>query len=70
MPPIVGQVAPGMVLTDLWGFTNGDPRVQERLGAHTGILPEDVADAVHFMLTRPRHVNIRDLAILPAAQDI
>jgi ribitol 2-dehydrogenase len=29
-----------------------------------------VAEAVLFMLTRPRHVTIRDLVILPQNQDI
>lgn len=66
----VAEVAPGMVLTDLWGFSEGDPRVTERLAAGTGILPEDVADAVRYMLTRPAHVTIRDLVILPSAQNI
>ena len=31
---------------------------------------EEVAEAVLFMLTRPRNVTIRDLVILPATQDI
>ena len=30
----------------------------------------DVADAVHYMLTRPRHVTIDDLVLLPSAQEI
>ena len=35
-----------------------------------GIASEDVAEAVVFMLTRPRRVTIRDLVILPSAQKI
>lgn len=66
----VAAIAPGVVLTDLWGYAEGDPRTAERLSACTGILPEDVADAVRYMLTRPRHVTIRDLVILPTAQNI
>ncbi|MDR7188256.1 ribitol 2-dehydrogenase [Microbacterium sp. BE35] len=66
----VAEIAPGMVLTDLWGFSEGDPRAAERLAASTGIRPEDVADAVRYMLTRPAHVTIRDLVILPSAQNI
>ncbi|MFB8369632.1 SDR family oxidoreductase [Pseudarthrobacter sp. NPDC055928] len=66
----VGEVAPGMVLTELWGFEEGDPRAKERLEASRGILPEDVAESVLFMITRPKHVTIRDLVILPSAQDI
>lgn len=66
----VAEIAPGVVLTDLWGYEEGDPRAKERLDVATGIRPEDVAEAVGFMLTRPRHVTIRDLVILPSAQDI
>ncbi|AOY74275.1 glucose dehydrogenase (plasmid) [Arthrobacter sp. ZXY-2] len=66
----VGEIAPGVVLTDLWGYAEGDPRAKDRLDAGTGILPEDVADAVQYMLSRPRHVTIRDLVILPSAQAI
>lgn len=66
----VAEIAPGMVLTELWGFEEGDPRAKERLDASRGILAEDVAEAVQFMLTRPQHVTVRDLVILPSAQDI
>jgi ribitol 2-dehydrogenase len=30
----------------------------------------EVAEAVIFMLTRPRHVTVRDLVILPNATDL
>ena len=32
--------------------------------------PKEVADAVVFMLTRPRNVTIRDLVILPSNVDL
>ena len=32
--------------------------------------PKEVADAVLFMLTRPRNVVIRDLVILPVSLDL
>jgi ribitol 2-dehydrogenase len=32
--------------------------------------PEEVAAAVLFMLTRPRHVTVRDLVILPNSVDL
>lgn len=64
----VAEIAPGIVLTDLWGYPEGDSRIQDRLDQGTGISAEDVADAIHFMLSRPRHVTIRDLVILPSAQ--
>jgi ribitol 2-dehydrogenase len=66
----VAEVAPGIVLTDLWGYPEGDKRVGEKLATGTGIRAEDVADAVLYMLTRPAHVTIRDLVILPTNQNI
>lgn len=66
----VSEIAPGIVLTDLWGYSEGDPRAADRIDAGTGIRPEDVADAVRYMLTRPQNVTVRDLVILPSAQAI
>lgn len=66
----IGSVAPGVVLNELWGFDESDPGSSEHLANGTGITSEDVADAVLYMLSRPRHVNIRDLVILPTNQEI
>ncbi len=66
----IGGIAPGIVLNELWGYPEGSPERDAQLEAHAGIRSEDVADAVLFMLTRPRHVTIRDLVILPAGQEI
>ena len=30
--------------------------------------PEDIADIIHFVVSRPYHVNIADLIVLPTAQ--
>ncbi|MCS5720070.1 SDR family oxidoreductase [Herbiconiux sp. CPCC 205763] len=65
-----GAVAPGVVLNELWGFAEGADGVNQKVGDRTGIRSEDVADAVLYMLTRPRHVTIRDLVILPTDQEI
>ena len=65
----VGAVAPGVVLNELWGFESAG-EVETRIEEGTGIRSEDVADAVLFMLTRPPHVTIRDLVILPTNQEI
>lgn len=65
----VGAVAPGVVLNELWGYT--DPAaIEEKVASREGLRSEDVAEAVLFMLTRPANVTIRDLVILPANQDI
>jgi ribitol 2-dehydrogenase len=66
----MGAIAPGVVLNDLWGFGKDAGAVQREVDEGRGITSEDVADAVMFMLTRPRHVTIRDLVVLPSAQEI
>ena len=65
----VGAVAPGPVVTALlddWPKAKMD----EALAAGSLMQPEEVADAVLFMLTRPRNVTIRDLVILPNNVDL
>ena len=65
----VGAVAPGVVLNELWGYT--DPAaIAAKVESREGLRSEDVADAVVYMLTRPANVTIRDLVILPQNQDI
>lgn len=65
----VGAIAPGVVLNPLWGFADADA-IDEKVAAHEGMRSEDVAEAVMFMLTRPPHVTVRDLVLLPQNQDI
>jgi len=65
----IGAVAPGVVLNDLWQVTDADA-VADGVTAGTGLTSEDVADAVLYMLTRPHHLNIRDLVLLPINQQI
>lgn len=65
----VGAIAPGIVLNELWGYT--DPaKIAAKVATRDGLTSEDVADAVLFMLTRPANVSIRDLVILPPTQEI
>lgn len=66
----IGAVAPGVVLNPLWGFAHGSPEEAERIAEGTGIRSADVADAIVFMLTRPAHVVVRDLVLLPTGQEI
>jgi len=65
----VGAVAPGPVVTALlddWPKAKMD----EALASGSLMQPEEVAAAVLFMLTRPRHVTVRDLVILPNSVDL
>jgi ribitol 2-dehydrogenase len=65
----VGAIAPGMVANELWGITEA-AEVDARVAEHASLRSEDVAEAVIFMLSRPPHVTIRDLVILPQNQDL
>lgn len=65
----LGVLGPGVVLNDLWAVSDEDA-IAEGVAAGTGIRSEDVAEAAAFMLTRPRHVTIRDLVVLPSNQEI
>jgi ribitol 2-dehydrogenase len=66
----VMSIAPGVVLNELWGYSDDDKRSDEMVASARGIRSDDVAEAVVFMLSRPRHVTVRDLVILPTGQDI
>ena len=65
----VGEVAPGPVVTALlkdWPKA----KLDEALASGSLMEPKEVADAVLFMLTRPRNVVIRDIVILPQGLDL
>ena len=65
----VGAVAPGMVLNELWGMIDA-AEIDQKVEQGAGLRSEDVAEAIVFMLTRPQNVTIRDLVMLPRAQDL
>jgi len=65
----VGAVAPGPVVTALISDWPKD-KLEQELAAGGLMEPKEVADAVLFMLTRPRNVTIRDLVILPQSTDL
>lgn len=64
----IGAIAPGVVLNPLWGFAHGSSEEAVRIADRTSIRSSDVADAIVFMLTRPAHVVVRDLVLLPTGQ--
>jgi ribitol 2-dehydrogenase len=65
----VGSVSPGPVISALLADW---PEENLRKAKESGglIEPKEVAEAVIFMLSRPRTVTIRDVVILPSAFDI
>jgi ribitol 2-dehydrogenase len=65
----VGAVLPGPVVTALlddWPKA----KMEEALANGSLMQPKEVAEAVMFMLTRPRGVVVRDLVILPQSVDL
>ncbi|TAV43006.1 SDR family oxidoreductase (plasmid) [Rhizobium leguminosarum] len=65
----VGAVAPGPVVTALLSDWPQE-KLDEALAAGGLMEANEVAEAILFMLTRPRNITIRDLVILPQSADI
>jgi NADP-dependent 3-hydroxy acid dehydrogenase YdfG len=67
----VGLVEPGAVSTELASH-NADPEVlegmQKRFGEIELLEAEDIAAAIVFMVTRPRHVAVNELLVRPTEQ--
>lgn len=66
----VGAVHPGMVETDFSKVRfKGDTQKADKVYQGFDCLQaEDIADVIHFVVTRPYHVNIADLIVLSTAQ--
>ncbi len=65
----VGSISPGPVVTSLLADWPAEKLAEAR---ESGSLLEasEVADVVLFMLTRPRHMTIRDVVMLPTNFDL
>ena len=66
----VGAINPGMVETEFSKvrFKNDVERAEKVYQGFQPLKPEDVADIIMFMVTRPYHVNIADLTVMCTAQ--
>ena len=63
-------IAPGRVETEfsdvrLKGDTSAAKKVYE---GYEPLQPEDIADAIWYCVSRPSHVNIEEMLVMPAAQ--
>ena len=69
-PLRVTTVDPGMVETDfsLIRFRGDAARAAQVYADTTPLTPDDVADAVVYALTRPPHVNISEVILMPTVQ--
>ena len=66
----VGGIHPGAVETEFSEVRfKGD--LERAANVYKGFEPlraEDIADIIYFVISRPYHVNIADLMVLPTAQ--
>lgn len=68
----VGMLEPGAVTTELVSHNRDEIREHLQASANEAIpaplLPEDIADGVIFMVTRPRRASIAELWAMPTSQ--
>jgi NADP-dependent 3-hydroxy acid dehydrogenase YdfG len=66
----VTSISPGMVETEfsLVRFKGDKTRADKVYEGMTPLNAEDVAEAIWFAVSRPAHVNINDMLIMPTAQ--
>ena len=66
----VSEVDPGMVKTEFSTvrFSGDEEKAEKVYEGLTPLAPEDVAAAVVFCATRPKHVNINEIILTPTAQ--
>lgn len=66
----VGAVNPGLVETEFSNvrFKGDEERAETVYKGYQALKPTDIADVIYFVVTRPYHVNIADLIVMPTAQ--
>jgi 3-hydroxy acid dehydrogenase / malonic semialdehyde reductase len=66
----VSAIHPGMVETEFSEvrFKGDKDRAANVYKGLTPLQPEDIADVIHFVVSRPAHVNISDLIVMATAQ--
>lgn len=66
----VGAVNPGLTQTEFSEvrFKGDSEKAKKVYEGFQALRPEDIADIIRFVVTRPYHVNIADLVVMPTAQ--
>lgn len=66
----VSSVSPGAVNTEfsLVRFKGDEQRANQVYKGFTPLFAEDIAETILFVVTRPKHVNIDDILVMPTDQ--
>ena len=66
----VGAVNPGLTQTEFSEvrFKGDTEKAKSVYEGFQALRPEDIADIIRFVVTKPYHVNIADLVVMPTAQ--
>ncbi|MEZ7515701.1 SDR family NAD(P)-dependent oxidoreductase [Flavobacterium frigidarium] len=66
----VGAIHPGMVETEFSAvrFKGDTEKAENVYKGFTPLQAEDIADIIHFVVSRPYHINIADLVVMSTAQ--
>ena len=66
----VSAIHPGAVETEFSKvrFKGDIERAKNVYTGYKALQPEDIADIIYFVISRPYHVNIEDLIVYPTAQ--
>ena len=66
----VSAIHPGLVETAFSDvrFKGDTERAKKVYQGYKALQPEDIAEIIHFVITRPYHINIEDLVVYPSAQ--
>ena len=66
----VSAINPGLVATEFSNvrFKGDEERAENVYKGFDPLKPEDIAEIIAFVVSRPYHVNISDLVVLPTAQ--
>ena len=66
----VTEINPGMVETEfsVVRFKGDEARAKKVYENFEPLIADDIADAIWYVVSRPKHVNINDMLIMPTAQ--
>jgi NADP-dependent 3-hydroxy acid dehydrogenase YdfG len=67
----ISLVEPGAVETELAGHNRPEilEGIKQRFGSLERLQPDDIADAISYIVTRPRYVAINEILIRPTEQE-